>query len=192
MDVLIIPEDPRLDQHILKPVVERIFADLKVPANIRVLQDPRMRGVSQALDENVIQPVVDLYPMVDLFLVIVDRDCDRESNVARARTLESRIPDRLIVCLAIEEVETWMLYLHRDALGRELSAGFREVRASCDPKDEFAEPLLRKLGWTTTVGKGRKRAMRDLGASWSGLLRVCDELSEFRARIAEVVGEVRG
>ena len=28
MKILVIPEDPMLDQYILKPVVERLFADL--------------------------------------------------------------------------------------------------------------------------------------------------------------------
>ena len=188
MDVMIVPEDPRLDQYLLKPIVECLFQDLDVSANIRVLQEPRMRGVSQALDPDIIQnDVVDLYPMVDLFLVIVDRDCDRESNEARAQTLQERSDVDLLVCLAQEEVEAWMLYLHREELHEHLGVGFSDVRDSCDPKDEFADPLLQSMEWTTKVGRGRKRAMRELGESWQGLVQVCDELSAFRRRIESVI-----
>lgn len=184
MDVMIIPEDPRLDQYVLKPIVERIFADIDVPANIRVLQDPRMRGVSEALDTEVIEKkVIALYPMVDLFLVIVDRDCDRDGNEARARTLQDRIDDDLVVCLAREEVETWMLCLQRTKLHQHLEVSFGDVRKSCDPKDDFAEPLLESLGWTTMVGKGRKYAMRNRDNPWSSLFDIYDELADLRRRI---------
>ncbi len=74
MKVLVIPEDPMLDQHILKPIVERIFKNLKRKARIEVLQDPRLRGVSQALDKAVIGRILQQRRMMDLFLLIVDRD----------------------------------------------------------------------------------------------------------------------
>lgn len=184
MDVMIIPEDPRLDQYVLKPIVERIFADIAIPANVHVLQDPRMRGVSEALDPEMIrEEVIALYPMVDLFLVIVDRDCDRDANEARAQTLQDRIDAELLVCLAREEVEAWMLCLQRTKLHQHLGVSFRDVRESCDPKDHFAEPLLEELGWTTKVGKGRKYAMRNLDNPWSSLFEICDELADFRRRI---------
>jgi hypothetical protein len=47
--ILVIPEDPMLDQYILKPVVERLFADLGLAVRINVLWNPRLRGVNQAL-----------------------------------------------------------------------------------------------------------------------------------------------
>jgi hypothetical protein len=33
------------------------------------------------------------------------------------------------------------------------------------------------------IGKGRKRAMRDLGAGFRGLLKVCPELAELKTAI---------
>lgn len=35
-------------------------------------------------------------------------------------------------------------------------------------------------GWLETVGKGRKRAMRDMGAAWTGMLTVCPEIARLR------------
>lgn len=187
MDVMIIPEDPTLDQHILKPVVERIFNDIGRSANVEVLQDPRMQGIDMALDPEIVQnEVIDIYRwMVDLFVVIVDRDCNQVSNEQRAATLRKRINDPLLVCLAREEVEAWMLYLHRAQLHQHLNAGFGDVRDSCSPKEEYAEPLLDTLNWTMTVGKGRKKAMRNLGEHWQGLTSVCDELDALREQIRD-------
>jgi hypothetical protein len=52
--VLVVPEDPSLDQYILKPVVERIFSDLGRSPRVAVLSNPRLRGVSQALDSAIL------------------------------------------------------------------------------------------------------------------------------------------
>lgn len=84
MKVLVIPEDPTLDQYILKPVVERLFSDLGKTARVQVLSKPRLRGIAQALDPTIIADVVQTYPMVDLFLVMVDRDGDPKRPGARS------------------------------------------------------------------------------------------------------------
>ncbi len=92
---------------------------------------------------------------------------------------EAEHPGRLLACLAVEEVEVWMLALHRDALG----GRWPEVRADCDPKERYADPFLREKGWLTEVGHGRKRAMRELPSRWGSLLSVCPELAELRERL---------
>ena len=73
MKVLVIPEDPTLDQYILKPIVERLLADLGKQARVQVLSRPRLRGIAQALDATIIADIIQTYPMVDLFLIMVDR-----------------------------------------------------------------------------------------------------------------------
>lgn len=65
MKVLVIPEDPKLDQYILKPVVARIFADLGKSPRIEVLSNPRLRGVAEALDGSVLADVVATFPMAE-------------------------------------------------------------------------------------------------------------------------------
>ena len=50
MRVLIIPEDPTLDQFVLTPIVQRIFTDLDIGARVEVLFDPHLSGADQALD----------------------------------------------------------------------------------------------------------------------------------------------
>lgn len=179
MKVLVIPEDPTLDQYILKPIVEALFADLGRKARIEVLKDPHLRGTSEALDPEMVARIVEENPMEDLFLLMVDRDGDRLGNSRQALARELDHPQRLIACLAVEEVEVWMLALHRGAL----QAPWPEIRAHHDPKEHYAEPFLRQQEWLMQVGHGRKRAMRELGAQWRSLLTVCPELEELRLRL---------
>lgn len=58
MKIMVVPEDPVLDQYILKPIVERMFEDLGRRARVQVLANPRLRGVAQALDHRVLARVV--------------------------------------------------------------------------------------------------------------------------------------
>ncbi|WP_224240633.1 hypothetical protein [Hyalangium gracile] len=179
MKVLIIPEDPTLDAHILQPIVERLFEDIGRKARIEVLQDPHLNGIDQALNPDMVRRIVDENPMVDLFLLMVDRDCNRFQNEAKVTAREQEHSGRLLACVAIEEVEVWMLALHRESLGERWNA----IRSDCDPKERYAEPFLREQGWLSQVGKGRKRAMRGLSAQWKSLLTVCPELTTLRERL---------
>ena len=48
--VLVIPEDPTLNGHILKPLVKVLMADAGRPsARVRILENPRVQGYVQAL-----------------------------------------------------------------------------------------------------------------------------------------------
>lgn len=105
MRVLIIPEDPTLDQYVLKPIVERIFGDLGKKARVDVLRDPHITGASQALDKDFIAEIVVDNPMIDLFLLMVDRDCDRMTHQAKVDARQGEHPQKLIGALAWQEVE---------------------------------------------------------------------------------------
>jgi hypothetical protein len=178
--VLVIPEDPTLDQYILKPIVERLFADLGKSPRVEVLSKPRLRGVAQALDATTIANIVQTYRMIDLFLILVDRDGDM-NRPHRVTTLESTQP-HLLVCLAIEEIEVWMLAAHRDSL----PAAWSEIRADPHPKERFAHPFLaeRAPKPDSGPGEGRAWAMRELVGKWKGILSVCEELEAFKQKLS--------
>ena len=75
MNVLVIPEDFRKDQYILKPILQALLrASGRPNAKLQICQDPLLAGVDQALRWERIAEVLEMYPMVDLFLLIVDRD----------------------------------------------------------------------------------------------------------------------
>lgn len=181
MKVLVIPEDPTLDRHVLKPIVERIFKDLARAARVEVLREPHLRGVSQALDKDTVAEIVDDNRMIDLFILAVDRDCDRENNSAKAAERCAEHPDNLVAVLAREECEVWALAPHRAELG----VGWSEVTDDCDPKEHYFDPFIESKGWLGTVGKGRKRAMRGFGAAWTGMLTVCPELAQLKRDIEQ-------
>lgn len=178
MKVLVIPEDPKLDEYILKPIVGQIFAGLGKSPRIGILSKPRLRGVAQALDPSILADIVKNNPMIDLFLLLVDQDGDkRRQGIASQREAEHQ--GRLFVCLAIEEVEVWMLALHRAAL----DVPWKEIRAEVHPKERFAQPFLKKNAPHLDTGAGRTWAMRELGAHWKGVLQCCPELRDLQQRI---------
>lgn len=179
MKVLIIPEDQTHDGFILQPIVEAIFESLAIPARVGVLPEPRLRGASYALDAEIIRSIVADNPMVELFLLLVDRDCDRQRHVDKAAARVAEHEGRLLACLAKQEVEVWMLALHRG----QLSASWAEIRAHCDPKEAYADPLLASLG-TDGPGGGRKKAMRALSGNLRTLLSLCEELDSLKATLS--------
>jgi hypothetical protein len=123
--VLIVPEDPTLDQYILKPIVQRICTDHGIKARVDVLSDPHLHGVDQALSKDIVAGIVRDNPMEDLFVLMVDRDCDRLGNSTKAAAREEEHSGRVLACLACQEVEVWMLALHR----KQLDTPWSEVRS---------------------------------------------------------------
>ena len=178
MNVLVIPEDQELDRYIVKPVVEALFDDLRTRARVSVLPEPRLRGAGEALDKETVASIVRDNPMEDLFLLIVDRDCNRENHDEKAAKRQAEHAGRLLACVAVQEVEVWLLALYKDRF----QETFTEVRKECDPKERWAEPLLKELG-SEGPGRGRKAAMRALSGNWRSLHDTCPELRDLQQRI---------
>lgn len=176
MKILVVTEDHRLDMFIIKPVFEALFEDL----HPLVVFDQTTQGSEEALDPQHLSSVIRENPMIDVFILVIDRDCDRRGHQARAAAAEGTHPPNLLACLAIEEVETWLCALYKDHLQKASGVAWRDVRSHCDPKEAFAEPLLRQIG-VDGPGKGRKRAMRELRLK--SLVSLCPELKELRERI---------
>ena len=75
MNIFIIPEDFRKDQYILKPLFSRLIRRLGTRSvRVRVCQDPLLGGVGEALKSERLREVIERYPMVDVFILCVDRD----------------------------------------------------------------------------------------------------------------------
>lgn len=49
MNVLVIPEDFRKDQYMLKPIVEAMMKEVGQKAKVAVCQNPLLGGIDQAL-----------------------------------------------------------------------------------------------------------------------------------------------
>ena len=76
MKVMIIPEDFKNDQYILKPLFSRLFRNIGIPSvEILICQNPRLRGVAEALNTDRLTQIIERYGgMMDAFVLCVDRD----------------------------------------------------------------------------------------------------------------------
>ena len=176
MNVLIIPEDFRNDQHILKPLISRLFRDLgAAAARVRMCQDPLLGGVSEALKSERLREIADMYGgMVDVFILCVDRD-GVAGRRQRLDQVESEFGGTRAFAFfaenAWEELETWLL------AGLVLPTAWRwaDVRAEVDVKERFYEVLARERGLDDGPGYGRKELGEEAARNLNAIRRKCPE-----------------
>ena len=178
MKVLVIPEDFRKDQYVLKPLVEAMMAAVGKPrATVRVCQEPLMGDVNQALKWERIQQVLDRYRgMVDLYLLLVDRDGEphRRERIDKleAKAAETLPSSRLLLGEnAWQEVEVWVL------AGHELPSewAWNEIRAHPHPKEHYFEPFSRLRGLTEAPEGGREVLAKAAAARYERVRQLCPE-----------------
>jgi hypothetical protein len=183
--VLVIPEDPTLDQYVLQPVIAAACRHIGFEqARVRVLTDPAFKGVSQALDPELLQEVVERYPMVDLFLLCVDRDglAGRDESVAeKCERMDAYLkPGQTFAGRTAEqELEVW-------CVAASLPKGWRmaDVRAEPHSKERFFEPLVSSLKLDDSPGAGREILGRKAAKKYSSIRKRCVELQDIEGLIA--------
>ena len=153
MNVLIIPEDFRNDQHILKPLFERLVNNRR-SVHIRICQDPLLGGVVEALKSSNMEYILERYRgMVDVFILCVDRDGDTNRRQSLNRLEDEFNNGRIFLAEnAWEEIETWVL------AGLDLPNDWRwaDVRAEVHVKETYFDPLVAERGLSASPGGGRK------------------------------------
>jgi hypothetical protein len=177
LNVLVIPEDFRKDQFVLAPLVRRIFAEIGKPrAHVEICTDPNMGGVDQALDWQRIEEVIDMYPIVQIFLLVVDRDGNAGRRDA-LNGLENRGHEKLaegrtlIGENAWQEIEVWAL------AGQDLPQEWKwqEVRDEIHPKERYFAPHARQRGLTDEPGEGRTTMGREAAQNYARVRSRCKE-----------------
>ena len=169
MNVLIIPEDFRKDQHILKPLFSRLFQSIgKRHVRVRVCLDPLLGGVGEALKSERIAEVVRKHEgMTNVFILCIDRDGDPNRRQRLSGLQQEFGRGRISLFLAEnawEELETWVL------AGLDLPAewDWKTVRAEVHVKEQYFEPLAIRHNVSDAPGGGRKplaeQASRRIGA----------------------------
>lgn len=177
LNVLVIPEDFRKDQYVLKPLVCRLFEEMgKSHARVRICMDPVMGGISQAMSWERIDEVIGMYRLVHVFLLVVDRDgeagrraaLDRLEGLARKKLPQDRT---LMGENAWEEIEVWAL------AGQDLPSGWtwQEIRAEIHPKETYFEPLVRQRRLTDEPGAGRTTLGREAAQHYDRVRSRCPE-----------------
>ncbi|MDR6842529.1 hypothetical protein [Pseudoxanthomonas sacheonensis] len=184
MNVLIIPEDFRNDQYILRPLIRSVLASAGKPnANVRVLTDPLVGGVDKALDLAFLQnEVLPLYRQVDLFLLIVDRD-GQANRRAALLNLERQLcfflgADRCLLAeAAIEEIEVWAL------AAEPLPWAWADVRSENHPKETYFEPFAKSQRIDEEPGGGRDTLGKKAASNLRRVRQLCPELNSLAIRV---------
>ena len=189
-NVLVIPEDATKDHYILKPVISALMGAVgKGTANVRVLLDPAVQGIDQALSDTFLAEVIERYPMVDMFLLCVDRDGNpgRDASIADREQHTNALlvePRSFFGSAAHQEVEVWCL-AGMDDLPTEWA--WQEVRSEPDPKEHYYEPYAAGRGLLDGPGDGREVLGREAATRYKAIRSRCDEVVQLETRIAAAV-----
>ena len=189
MNVLIIPEDFRKDQYILKPLFLRLFEAIGRPrAHVEICRAPLLSGVGEALKSERIAEIVSKHGgMTDIFILCIDRDGDTNRR-RRLDRIESRFTDDKRVFLAEnawEEIETWVL------AGLRLPGKWRwaDVRAEVSVKERYFDELAVQRGVADARGGGRKALAEEAARNIPAIRRKCPE--DFDALAKRLETQVR-
>ena len=185
MKVLVIPEDPTHNGHILKPLAQALLADAgRKPARVQIMENPRVRGYADAV-RAIRHEIVDRYRWFDLWLFFPD--ADRGSRNAMDR-LEADLEAQgvsLLCCPAQPEVEIYACA----AFLNDMTESWNEARRNPRMKEEVFQPLIERHGDQRRPDGGRgpmiKRSLRNLPL----LFQLCPELQRLRDRIAAHLSE---
>ena len=172
MNVLIIPEDFRKDQYILKPLFSRLFRRLGIPSvHIAICQDPLLGGIGEALKtERLAEIVAERSGMTDIFILCVDRD-GVVGRRHRLDVIETEFGPDFFAENAWEEIETWVL------AGLDLPGDWRwaDVRAAVHVKEQYFEPLAAQRGLSDSPGGGRKALADEASRNINAIRQKCPD-----------------
>ena len=181
-NVLVIPEDPRLNGYILAPLASRLLQECgKTNARVTVLTSPKVSGFEHACGS--MPAIVERYKHFDLLLFLPDADGKGQSRSDVFVRLESGLGRKLICCAAVQELEAWLLAGHLD----KLPVSWRAIRDDISVKENVFVPFLREFGDAGQPGGGRESLMQQTLRNYRGLLERCPELAELEKRICEAL-----
>ncbi len=185
MNVLIIPEDFTHDQHILKPIIEKMLSAIGKPkAKVRVLRDPILGGIGEALKWERLKEIIDERKgMTTLFLLCVDRDGNpnrkEQLDKIEANAKEILSSDRLFLAEnAWQELEVWLLAGHSDL---PTTWKWEDVQNERDPKELYFMPFATKKGVVNEQSQGRKKLAEQ--ADYRRISQLCGEVRSLESRI---------
>ena len=183
--VLVIPEDPTLNGHSLKPLTKAIVADAGRPAaRVTVLTNPKLGGYDQAV-RAVRSELTERYRHMDLWLFFPDAD---KAGDKAMRSLEEHVTARginLLCCIVQPEVEVYACVAFRN----EIRERWEDVRRHPRLKEEIFEPLLATHGAPRRAGGGRDRMTEASLENLPLLFQLCPELRTLRDRIEDRLQE---
>ena len=184
MRVLVIPEDFRNDQYILKPLFSRLFRSIGKPrVRVEICRDPLLGGIEEALKRERIEEVISKHGgMTDIFILCIDRDGNANRR-QRLDHIEGEFGDTRIFLAenAWEEIETWVL------AGLNLPRDWRwsDVRSEIQVKEIYFEPLVAQRNLSDTPDGGRKSLGEEASHQIKAIRQKCREDFDALARRLE-------
>ena len=184
MNILIIPEDFRKDQYILKPLLTRLFRSIGKPrVRVEICRDPLLGGVGEALKSERIAEIVRKHGgMTDIFILCVDRDGEKGRR-QRLDQIEGEFGDIRVFFAenAWEEIETWVLA----GLDLPTDWNWRTVRSEVHVKEIYFEPLAAQRDLSDAPGGGRKPLGEEASRRIDAIRQKCPEDFDALARRLE-------
>jgi hypothetical protein len=182
---IIISEDHTNDQYILKPLIEKLLAQLGKPrATVSLVTNPRLNGYEHAKEQ--IDAICERYKFAQLILFLPDNDCNlnRQKNLLVIEKAKQSEGYRFCAQSAVQEVETWLLagYTNQQLKTR----NFTEVRDDCSVKENVFEPFLRTYG-NDNPGGGRAELMVGALSEFRRITSRCAEIGDLAMRIKELI-----
>lgn len=194
VNVLVIPEDFRKDQYVLKPIIERMMRSLGVTARITVCKDPLLGELGQALNWERLKGIINRYKgMTRLFLHVVDRD-----GVASRRETLDKLESNAAAYLgtdrcvflsenAWQELEVWVLAGQTDLPKNWVWSSIRSER---DPKEAYYDPYAQQRGLIDTPYEGREILAKEAAKNYQRIRQLCqDDVLALEGRIAAALKE---
>ncbi len=180
--VLVIPEDPKNNGYILKPLVEAILADAGKPnAKVTVLTRPRLEGYDQAV-KAIRDELPDSYGFWDLWIFGPDGDRAKPEAMTALESDLAEMGIKLLCCPAQPEVEIYACVPYRG----EFKGGWEAARKDVRFKEDVFDPLLAKYGDERRAGRGRDLMIAETLKNRAALYQLCPELKRLRGRIEAV------
>lgn len=177
MKVLVIPEDFRKDQYMLQPIIKAMMEALGKPkSKVIVCKDPLLGGISEALKWENIKYIIERYPMVDLFLLCVDRD-GKEGREVKLDLLEREAKEILsngklfLAANAWQELEVWVLAGHD--LPNEWK--WQDIRKEINPKEQYFLPFATQRNVIDSPGEGRRILAEEAARRYNRIRQLCTE-----------------
>jgi hypothetical protein len=185
--VEVVPEDPRHNGAILKPLFERMLHECGRPnADVEVLTSPRIRGITHLQRE--LPGIIGRYGWKHIIIVVIDSDGADRSGFCQTLEAMGRDPKPAVfACAAVQEVETWLLAGHA---GR-LSAPWAAVRDNPRVKEDVFQPFLELHGNAGMPSGGREELMRQGLENYASILQRCPELADLEARVRNYLQRTR-
>ena len=185
MNILIIPEDFRKDQYIVKPLFVRLFHSIgKRRVRVDVCRDPLLGGVGEALKSERITEIVRKHGgMTDIFILCVDRDGE-QGRRQRLDQIEAEFGGVRVFLAenAWEEIETWVL------AGLKLSEDWKTVRSEVQVKEIYFDPLVAQRGLSEAPGGGRKPLGEEASRRIDAIRQKCpDDFDNLARRLEDEI-----